>query len=363
MHPYHDVTRKSFPSTVALSLVALSAVFALLTSACPEVGKAGVPGSLPMQRPPVAAVRIDPGELSLPAGAIDVAQATVLDNESNPVTNRPVLWTTDNPEVARVDQAGIITGVAPGDAVISALCGGIIGTARVRVTESVERLWPNEPVSFATIEDQSWSVVDAVKWTLQWGTATIVPDLAAPFSGPLSLQITYPTGFEGGTAPGTMELEFPRRRAIYTGLWWKVSDPWQGHPSNVNKIQFLFSANGSPTYMGMYGSPGGPYDLRILPSFTGLPSDWFKPNVKDVPVTLGVWHRIEWLVVYNTTTDPPNGVYRWWLDGELVGDHTNVEFPTAGLQYFKVSPTWGGIGAFKTETDYYRYDHIHISGR
>ena len=80
-------------------------------------------------------------------------------------------------------------------------------------------------------------------------------------------------------------------------------------------------------------------------------------------MTLGAWHRIEWLVVYNTTTDPPNGVYRWWLDGELVGDYTDVEFPPFPLQVYKVSPTWGGMGAQKTQTDFYRYDHVHISGR
>jgi len=29
---------------------------------------------------------------------------------------------------------------------------------------------------------------------------------------------------------------------------------------------------------------------------------------------------------------------------------------------FKMSSTWGGIGDSKSETDYYWFDHAHVSG-
>jgi hypothetical protein len=67
--------------------------------------------------------------------------------------------------------------------------------------------------------------------------------------------------------------------------------------------------------------------------------------------------------VYNTTSDPPNGICRWWLDGQLIGDYTNVRYPSDPLFVYKVAPVFGGNGRPKTETDYYWYDHIHLSGR
>lgn len=95
----------------------------------------------------------------------------------------------------------------------------------------------------------------------------------------------------------------------------------------------------------------------------GLESAWLVPNVAARPVVPGTWHRIEWLLAYNTTTGPANGIVRWWLDGELIGDHTDVPFPESPLAEYKLSPTWGGVGEVKSQDDYYRFDHIYISGR
>ena len=73
-------------------------------------------------------------------------------------------------------------------------------------------------------------------------------------------------------------------------------------------------------------------------------------------VTLGQWHRIEWWV------DRTAGVVRWWMDGQLIGDYSGVAFPSGGFTNFEFSSTWGGIGDSKTETDYYWFDHVHLSG-
>ena len=64
-----------------------------------------------------------------------------------------------------------------------------------------------------------------------------------------------------------------------------------------------------------------------------------------------------------TATNPANGIVRWWMDGQLIGDHTDVLFPTETLQYLKIAPVWGGVGDTKTELDFYRYDQVHLSGR
>ena len=230
-------------------------------------------------------------------------------------------------------------------------------------TVSGPRSWPNEPPGFRPVTDQPWNPQPALGWSLAWGQTAVVTDSSAPLSPPNVLEETYPIGFQGGDAPGTQVRSLPSLTSMYLGMWWKASDPWQGHNSNVNKIQFLFPRGKNDITMVMYGVPGGPYELRVIPQFENQPSEWLRPNAKQVPVTLGVWHRIEWLLVYNTTTEPANGICKWWLDGQLVGDYTNVLYPASPMVDYKLSPTWGGVGSAKTENDYFRYDHIYISGR
>ncbi len=226
--------------------------------------------------------------------------------------------------------------------------------------------WPNEPPGFTTITDNSFNAPDDSGWALIDNTqslATRSVDPTAPFSPPGVLEYRYPIGFPGGIGPAAEYIDLPNLRNVYVGAWWKVSNPWQGHPSNVNKVEIFFPDEGGDVYMVMYGTPGGPYELRVIPQFKNMPSDWMMPNVNHVPVTLGVWHRVEWLLMYNTSPFVANGVIRWWLDGKLLGDYRNVRFPATPLVTYKVSAIWGGVGGIKRENDYYWYDHVHISGK
>ncbi|PYP27666.1 MAG: hypothetical protein DMD55_07880, partial [Gemmatimonadetes bacterium] len=220
--------------------------------------------------------------------------------------------------------------------------------------------WPHEPSGASVIGDQGFnSLTTGDGWTIADNTSglgSVVSDGTAPFSPTGVLQYLYPVGFTGGTGPAAEWHGLPGLSQVFVGMWWKVSNPWQGHASNVNKIAFLFPGSGGDMYIAMYGTPGGPYELKVIPQFPGLPSNWLEPNVAHVPVQLGTWHRIEWLINYN------GGVVQWWLDGQLVGSYTGVPFPSGAMTEFKMSSTWGGIGGSKSEDDYYWFDHVHVSG-
>src|SRR5213080_542312 len=220
--------------------------------------------------------------------------------------------------------------------------------------------WPHEPSGASVIGDQGFnSLTTGDGWTIAdntRGLGSVVSDGTAPFSPTGVLQYLYPVGFTGGTGPAAEWHGLPGLSQVFVGMWWKVSNPWQGHASNVNKIAFLFPGSGGDMYIAMYGTPGGPYELKVIPQFPGLPSNWLEPNVAHVPVQLGTWHRIEWLINYN------GGVVQWWLDGQLVGSYTGVPFPSGAMTEFKMSSTWGGIGGSKSEDDYYWFDHVHVSG-
>jgi hypothetical protein len=54
----------------------------------------------------------------------------------DPRTGVPINWTSDNPQVATVDAGGVVTGVGPGKAIITATSGAAKATTAVAVTRS-----------------------------------------------------------------------------------------------------------------------------------------------------------------------------------------------------------------------------------
>jgi hypothetical protein len=111
--------------------------------------------------------------------------------------------------------------------------------------------------------------------------------------------------------------------------------------------------------MQMYGSP--PYRMDVVPVFNGVMTR-MPPNVTQSPVTLGVWHKLEWHIKYATISGGSDGIVEWWMDGILQGRYTNVRTPNdAGFIEYQFSPTWGGEGGLKTENDYFMFDSVHLS--
>lgn len=222
--------------------------------------------------------------------------------------------------------------------------------------------WPNEPAGYALLSDEPWNSLTENGWSVAnnaAGNVTIVQDASAPLSPSNVAQFKYPSGFADGSGPGETFYDFAATKRVYVGLWWKPSDPWQGDASNVNKIEYIQSTSGNGSiFLAMYGTPGGPYELRVFPQFTTSLDRWLTPNINDDQVTLGVWHRVEWLVDYSGTA----GHIQWWLDGRLQGDWSDDPLPAGPLIEYQLNPVWGGSGGpNKQETDYYWFDHTHLS--
>lgn len=334
-------------STITARLGRLSAVITVTVQSSPGV---------------VRSVRVTPSEPTLMLGDQVRLSAVPLDASGAVVQDVSTVWSSADPGIAEVAGDGLVTALADGMVRITAMAGGATGQAMVNVTSTppASDAWPNEPSVFTRIVDQPWNALGGI-WDLLWGTVRVVQDSTAPGSPPNVLQVDFPVGFIGSSAPGTEAVALPAVRQVYVGIWWMASDPWQGHPSNSNKIQYLFTGEDGSMAMIMYGSPGGPYELRVFPDWHG---QWLTPNVGDGTISLGTWHRIEWLVVYGPSNDPPSGIVRWWLDGVLVGDYANVRLSNSPLIQYKLAPVWGGAETVvKLENDFFRYDHIRISGR
>ncbi len=234
----------------------------------------------------------------------------------------------------------------------------------VTVSNATGSAWPNEPAGFTVLTDQPWNVTVGGGWNRRSpGTDHIVSDSTAPMSPANVLEYIYPTGFVDGAAPATQYFGV-NTKEIFVGMWWKPSSPWQGNASNVNKIQFLQVLHSS-VFMAMYGPKGGPYELRSDVQWPEQGTAWLTPNVNNVAVTLGQWHRLEWYLKYESSYGAGDGIIRWWMDGVLIGNYTNIKFPNDnGFVEYQISPTWGGnTGDVKNEQDFYRFDHSYLSRR
>ena len=243
--------------------------------------------------------------------------------------------------------------------------------------------WPDEPAGFTATADygfpdsipatdseksipggSGWrSIFNSKAGDGTWNT-TRADDASAPASPTSVVQWRYPTTFAGGSAPGTLFYDHQSETEVFAGFWWKPSSPWQDHPSShVNKIAFWYTGGGPGSIdIQMFGEGGNVYNLHVVSEFTGITSTRFQPNVNATAISLGQWHLVEWHMKYATTPGGSDGVLEWWLDGVLQGRYTTVQTPAdAGFYEFKFSPTWGGVGDLKTETDYYWVDQVHLS--
>ena len=251
---------------------------------------------------------------------------------------------------------------SPALVVFTLACHSAAGPSGATATSGTAS-WPNEPAGFVTLTDQYWTALTGVGWNRRESAEDrIVRDPTAPSVPATALEYLFPKGFPGGAAPATHYYELGNRREIFVGMQVKVSSPWQGHSSGVNKIQFVYVQN-SDVAMVMHGPPRGPYELRVLPQWREHGGAWLTPNAgAPTPVSLGTWHRLEWHLKYESRYGAADGIVRWWLDGALVGNYTNVRYPDdPGFVEYQISPTWGGLDDVKNETDYYRFNRSYIS--
>lgn len=85
---------------------------------------------------PVARVEIEPLKTPLVVGGITKLMPTARTSGGDPRRDVVISWVSDNPAVATVDAAGVVSGVAPGKATLRASSGNGNGTVTVNVIKS-----------------------------------------------------------------------------------------------------------------------------------------------------------------------------------------------------------------------------------
>jgi len=230
----------------------------------------------------------------------------------------------------------------------------------------------NEPAGFRAINDQPWSLLTGSGWNYLRRTASvdagIVPDLTAPRSPADVLRIVFTTDMIHDTEPGVHWISLSGVREIYTVWWMKVSPNWQSSPAGAGKITFLFTNGAGQVYTGLYhqgGSPstgwvpGPPYRIGVNTEWAPYGQAVWLPNATTTFINPGEWHRVEAYYRWETTPGTSgDGIIRWWVDGVLNGNYTNVHYPAASFTEFQFAPT---LQNPPTAEQYMYLDHTYVS--
>lgn len=234
------------------------------------------------------------------------------------------------------------------------------------------KAWPNEPTNFKVINDWGFDTLNGGGWTSEPGDARIVFDSTAPMSKGNVYEQRYATGFVGGISPSNLWTVFSPRSELYLGFWWKMNKDWQQSPANLSKIIFVSTNVSNSVFFYVRGLQGGPYSIGMqyqnsyidngeLAGFPGIVGTIDLGGNHSTQVTAGEWYRLEVHIKKSTNPKSKDGFIRFWVNGQLNGDYQGMNFETYDFTSVPIVPIFGGTGGVKAHTDYFWYDHIHIS--
>lgn len=153
---------------------------------------------------PVTRVEIEPVKTPLFVGATTKLAAIARSSEGNPRNDAAMSWSSSNPQVASVDAAGVVIGLSPGEAKISAMSGSGLASLNLSVIESnlsglsIEPRTTNartgDVVRFNVRAKSGTADNTAVRWTVSGPAATINNDGGFVAELPGSYVITAASG-------------------------------------------------------------------------------------------------------------------------------------------------------------------------
>ena len=176
------------------------------------------PSGDPAPPPPaVASIEVAPATATVQVGASVSLAATPRTAAGAPLTGRAISWGSSAPAIATVSNAGVVTGITPGRAAVSATADGRVAVvditvvpvpvATVQVTPATPTLTAGSTLPLAvTVRDAAGAVLTGRAAT--WGTAN--PDIATVSAAGVV------TAVAPGVALVTATVEGARGTAVVT---------------------------------------------------------------------------------------------------------------------------------------------------
>lgn len=219
------------------------------------------------------------------------------------------------------------------------------------------QVWPNRPASFVTALDCPFNSKptpsrDAAGCGIEnfYNAGAIVQDGTAPRS-PSNV---YKSWISAGQSGGGTQLNYVTSqtyREMYVGILWRTNPQFQGRQVGnkmffvrgpVNNGVFLFgnSALSNSSAPMIYSHNSANLDNSHTCALSlGLACF---PNAGSGVLTVGTWTQLEAYIKASTTDTSRDGIVRWWVDGVLAGNYTNMNVASRGLNEWVWSETWDG---------------------
>ncbi len=210
-------------SNVAVATVNSSGVVTGINSGTATItaSSEGVSGSasVTVSGVPVATVTVTPGTATIAVGQTATLSATLKDASGNVLTGRTVTWTSGATSVATVSANGVVTGVSPGSATITATSEGKSASAAVTVNSPTAASVTVTPGSAtvaigstttlsATVRDANGTVIAGAPVTWSSGNTTVATvSSSGVVSGVAAGSATITA--RSGTASGTATITVP----------------------------------------------------------------------------------------------------------------------------------------------------------
>ncbi len=231
--------------------------------------------------------------------------------------------------------------------------------------------WTNEPAGFTQMLDCPFSSTPSACGIMDvYSSSFRDSDASAPVSPSGVLRSTI---FAGNSTGGAQLNWVPPGGTVYSemymGLMWRTNPEFFGRPAN-NKTFFIRGPSNNGVWY-MVGTPGGPFRMVFSHNSGALDNSHTcgaqlglgcEPNVGSGAVTPGVWTKLEAYVKKSTTATSRDGIVRWWVNGVLAGNYTNMNYAQNGLNEWVWSETWDGTVNPVPSVDWSHFiDHLHIS--
>ncbi len=186
-----------------------------------------------------ASITVAPTSVTITTGQTSQLTATVKDANGAVISGAPVVWTVDHSNIALVSSTGLVTGQAPGSAIVTATSGSVSVNVPITVTLPPANAVIVSPSTAALLVSQTQqltaTITDAggntIPGTVTWssnnpGVASVSATGVVTANAPGTATITGTSGSVSGVSNVTVSL-VPVRRVVVTpdALAFTVGDP------------------------------------------------------------------------------------------------------------------------------------------
>ena len=336
---------------------------------------------------------ITPSTLSVYTGTVNSVRVNL---SSAALTNTTVSLSSTNGSIASVPASIVIptgqssglfdiTCPAAGSATITATYNSSSAPCVVTVSAPpVGGQWPNEPAGMTVITNSAFSDSLGAEWHNVYNTQAYASPggSGSTFSPPRAFDVYLAENSIYGNGQWVL-YPSSRPREMYCGTYWSTNAGFQGLSNIGNKMLFFRDPAIDNSLLNWRGFQDSPRTLcwlnqtaysnahlsTWLGDASGL-SGYVLPNINSSACTMAAgtgWYFIEMYLKSSTTTSSQNGILKWWVNGTLCANITNINLCPNGFTEFHINTTWDGSLLMSapyrdmSRSWHHYFDHMRVS--